>query len=368
MVEVSVVLPAKDEEETIGICIEKIRKVFVDNDIDGEIIVSDSSQDRTPDIAKSLGAELITPDRNGYGYAYRCGFSKAVGKYIVMGDADNTYDFMDIPRLLTPVMKGEADMVMGNRLNGKIEKGAMPWYHRWIGNPLLTWFLNLFYKAGVSDSHSGFRVISREALDKLDLRSDGMEFASEMIIEASEKRLRIKEVPISYHKRINDNSKLSSFSDGWRHLRFMLLNTPDYLFTYPGLIFLFIGIVTLVSGMLNLNLGFMPKSWFVVSGNLSALVGFEIIFFGFFSKIYRGKKLPEYFTLEKGASIGVLTFLAGFIYLLILVSQWMYGGLTPSLGQAMIGFTALVLGIQTFFSSFLLSIIAHEKMKHSLSY
>ena len=243
----------------------------------------------------------------------------------------------------------------------------MPWHHRWIGNPLLTWFLNLFYNAGVSDSHSGFRVISREALDKLDLRSDGMEFASEMIIEAAEKGLRIKEVPISYSKRKNDNSKLCSFSDGWRHLRFMLLNAPAYLFTYPGILFLFIGIVSLVSGMLNLNLGFMPRSWFVVAGNLSALTGFEIIFFGFFSKIYRGKKLPEYFTLEKGASVGVLTFAVGFLYLLLLVSEWMYGGLTPSLGHAMIGFTALILGIQIFFSSFLLSVIAHGK-KNSLSY
>lgn len=323
--------------------------------------MADNSEDDTPIIARDLGAKVVIPDRNGYGYAYRYGFSNAVGKFIVMGDADDTYDFMDIPRLLTPVMNGEADMVIGSRLNGKIEKGAMPWHHRWIGNPLLTWFLNLFYKAGVSDSHSGFRVISREALDKLDLRSDGMEFASEMIIEASEKGLRIKEVPISYHKRINDNSKLSSFSDGWRHLRFMLLNTPDYLFTYPGLLFLFIGIVSLVSGMLSLDLGFMPRSWFVVAGNLSALIGFEIIFFGFFSKIYRGKKLPEYFTLEKGASVGVLAFAVGFIYLLILVSEWMYSGLSPSLGQAMIGFTALVLGIQTFFSSFLLSVIAHGK-------
>jgi len=361
MVEVSVVLPAKDEEETIGICIKKIRNVFVDHGIDGEIIVSDSSQDKTPDIARNLGARLITPDRNGYGYAYRYAFSKAVGKYIIMGDADDTYDFMEIPRLLTPIMNGDADMVIGNRLNEKMVKGAMPWHHRWIGNPLLTWFLNLFYKSGVSDSHSGFRVISREALDKLDLRSDGMEFASEMIIEASKKGLRIKEIPISYYKRINDNSKLSSFSDGWRHLRFMLLNAPDYLFIYPGFLFLFIGLVSLVSWMLNLDLGFMPNSWFVVAGNLSALIGFEIIFFGLFSKIYRGKKLPEYFTLERGVSVGVLIYGVGFIYLLILVSEWIHGGFTPSLGQAMIGFTALVLGIQTFFSSFLLSVIAHGK-------
>ncbi len=361
MVEVSVVLPSKDEEETIGICIKKIKQVFVDHGIDGEIIVADNSQDKTPDIAKYLGAKLITPDRNGYGYAYRTAFSKAEGRYIVMGDADDTYDFMEIPRLLMPVMKGEADMVMGCRLNGKMEKGAMPWHHRWIGNPLLTWFLNLFYKAGVSDSHSGFRVISREALDKLDLSSDGMEFASEMIIEAVEKGLRIKEVPSSYSKRKNANSKLCSFSDGWRHLRFMLLNTPNYLFIYPGLLFLFIGIVSLIFVMLNLNLGFMPRSWFVVAGNLLALTGFEIIFFGFFSNIYRGKKLPEYFTLEKGASVGVLTFVVGFIYLLILVPEWMYGGTIPSLGHAMIGFTALILGIQIFFSSFLLSVVAQGR-------
>ena len=222
MVEVSVVLPAKDEEETIGICIKKIRSVLIDHGIDGEIIVADNSQDKTPDIAKELGAKLITPDRNGYGYAYGCGFSEAKGRYIVMGDADDTYDFLDIPRLLAPVLNGEADMVIGSRLNGKMEKGAMPWHHKWIGNPLLTWILNLFYNSGVSDTHCGFRAIKREFLDKLELKSDGMEFASEMIIKAARYGLLIKEIPINYYKRKNDNSKLSSFSDGWRHLSFIL--------------------------------------------------------------------------------------------------------------------------------------------------
>ena len=222
MVEVSVVIPSKDEEETIGTCIKKIRKIVIDNGIDGEIIVADNSQDETPNIAKELGAKLITPDRNGYGYAYRYAFSKAKGKYIVIGDADDTYDFMEIPNLLKPLMNGEADMVIGNRFKGKMEKGAMPWHHKWIGNPLLTWFLNLFYNSGVSDTHCGFRVIKRESLDKLEFTSDGMEFASEMIIKAVKQGLMIKEIPVNYYKRKNGNSKLSSFSDGWRHLKFIL--------------------------------------------------------------------------------------------------------------------------------------------------
>jgi len=369
IVEVSVILPSKDEEKSISICINKIRKVFDDNHIDGEIIVADNSQDETPIIAKELEADVITPDKHGYGYAYRYAFKHLKGKhgkytkYIVMGDADNTYDFMEMPELLKPLIKGEADLIIGSRFKGRIEKGAMPWLHKWIGNPLLTWFLNLFFKAGVSDAHSGFRAITGEALEKLNLKADGMEFASEMIMEAARKGLRIKEVPISYYKRKNGNSKLSSFSDGWKHLKFMLMYAPTYLFTYPGLAFLLMGLFLMFSAFLSIRNGFAFGMHSMIAGSLLTIVGYQIVFFGFFANIYEQRGLPKFFTLEKGATIGVAMCILGLIYVLISLSRWIYSGfkLLPSLEQDILAFTFIVLGLQTFFSSFMLSITAERR-------
>jgi glycosyltransferase involved in cell wall biosynthesis len=364
-IEISVVLPSKDEEETIGICIDKIRKVFESNGIVGEIIVSDSSQDKTPIIAKDHGAKVETPDRKGYGYAYTFAFRHVKGRYIMIGDADDTYDFMEMPMLLEPLKNGEADLVIGSRFKGKIEKGAMPWHHKWIGNPVLTGFLNLFFKAGVSDAHSGFRAITKEALEKLDLDSDGMEFASELIIEAVDKGLRIKEVPISYYKRKNDNSKLSSFSDGWRHLKFMLMNSPYYLFVSPGALLLLIGVFLAFSALLNINIGYIPGVHSMVGGSLFIITGYQAIFFGLFTKIHQGKSVPRFLTLERGASVGALVFIAGAIYVSCLVLGWINGWFDnlPPVQLSIGGFTLIVLGIQTFFSSFMLSIIATGRKK-----
>jgi len=365
VVEVSVVLPSKDEEETVGVCIDKIRKVFDGNGVVGEIIVADSSQDRTPVIAKDFGARVVNPDRGGYGCAYRCAFKHAKGKYVVMGDADDTYDFMEMPMLLEPLKKGEADLVIGSRFKGKMEKGAMPWHHRWIGNPVLTWFLNLFFKAGVSDAHSGFRAITKEAMEKLDLDSDGMEFASEMIIEAVDKGLRIKEVPISYYKRENDNSKLSSFQDGWRHLKFMLTHAPNYLFIYPGVSLLLVGLFWIVFALLNVYVGYIPGTHSMIAGSLLTIAGYQATFFGLFAKVYGGKSMPRFLTLERGAAAGVLLFIAGVIYVSYLVLGWISGGFRslPPIELDIIGFTLIVLGIQTFFSSFMLSIISTGRKK-----
>lgn len=235
--EVSVILPSLNEEKSIGTCIRKIKKVFKEHGINGEIIVSDNSTDKTPDIARSLGAKVVTPDKKGYGYAYLYAFKYASGKYIVIGDADNTYDFLEIPKLLEPLQKGEADIVIGSRFKGEIKKGAMPWLHRYIGNPLLTYFLNMLFKAGVSDAHSGFRAFTKNALKKMKLRCYGMEFASEMIIEAVRRGLKIKEVPITYYPR-EGKSKLCSFRDGWRHLKFMLMQSPKHLYFTLSLLIL----------------------------------------------------------------------------------------------------------------------------------
>jgi len=175
-IEVSVILPALDEERTIGECITKIQKVFHDNAINGEIIVADSSTDRTSEISSSLGAIVIRPEKNGYGNAYLTGFRHARGLYIVMGDADNTYDFLEIPKLIAPLKNG-ADFVIGSRFKGIIHKDSMDGLHRYIGNPVLTWMLNFIFHTRYSDTHSGFRAITREALDRLPLTPGGMDFA-----------------------------------------------------------------------------------------------------------------------------------------------------------------------------------------------
>lgn len=356
--DVSVIIPSLNEVETIGVCIEKVKTVFSKYELDGEIIVADNSDDGTSKIARSLGAIVVTPDRRGYGYAYLYGFKHAKGEYLVMGDADDTYDFNEIPLLLEPLRRGEADFVIGSRLNGRIEPGAMPWLHRWIGNPLLTWFLNLFYKTGISDAHCGFRAIRRDALEKIDLGAHGMEFASEMIIEATRGGLKIKEVPVTYYPRKGGHSKLNSFSDGWRHLRFMLLYTPTYLFDYPGILLFSLGVYLMASALLNLSIGFTPRTNSMMAGSLLTLIGYEVFFFGTFTKMIQGGSLPKSFTLERGATAAILIFAVGFAWTVKLVSEFIGSGVSPPVEQSIMGFSLMILGLQTFFSSFMLSVVS----------
>jgi len=372
-VEVSVIIPSLNEERTIGVCIEKVKRVFEEEGIKGEIIVADNSTDKTPEIARSLGAKVVTPDKRGYGYAYLYAFKHARGKYIVIGDADDTYNFLEIPKLLEPLKNGEADLVIGSRFKGEILDGAMSWLHKHIGNPVLTWFLNFFFKAGVSDAHSGFRAFTREALDKMKLKGDGMEFASEMIMRAVWAGLRIKEVPITYYPRKGSEPKLKSFRDGWRHLKFMLLYAPSYLFVLPG-IFLFIlgmALVFLISAGLSkfghINLGIHS----MIASSLLAILGYQLLFLGLAGKIYRAKmdmpndRIVEFLTnrlsLEKGATIGLLIFLAGFVYTAYLIWKWVerFRSL-PMLNQDVLAFTLIVIGLQTVFHSFFLSMLGEK--------
>jgi len=370
MVEVTVILPTRNEAETIGSCIQKIKSVFERYGIEGEIIVSDNSDDETPQIARALGAIVVTPDKLGYGYAYIYAFNYARGKYIVIGDADDTYDFGEMPKLLKPLMNGEADLVIGSRLKGEIKKGAMPWLHRYIGNPILTSFLNRFYKVKVSDAHSGFRAIAKEALEKMKLRSRGMEFASEMIIEAKRLGLRIKEVPITYYPRKSGSSKLRSFADGWRHLRFMLIYTPTYLYFIPGSILGLFGIAMILFAYLQIYVGYSPGFHSMILGSLSILVGYQILFLGLFAKLYgvsSGISNPDRIThlimkklsLEKGVIIGLGVFFTGFLYALYLVISWIGSGfkVLPLRGESIIAFTLIIIGIQTIFNSFFLSMM-----------
>jgi glycosyltransferase involved in cell wall biosynthesis len=221
MCEISIIIPTLNEASTIGFCITKINEVFMTEQYDGEIIVSDSSTDDTAVIASKLGAKVVYPDKKGYGYAYRYALKNVKGKVIIFGDGDNTYDFSEIPKLIHKIQQNKADFVMGSRFAGEIRPGAMPWLHQYIGNPFLTFMLNSLFKGKLTDTHCGLRAISLSAINQLELSSNGMEFASEMIIEALQANLTIDEVPITYYKR-NGKSKLNSIGDGGRHIYFML--------------------------------------------------------------------------------------------------------------------------------------------------
>jgi len=217
---ISIILPCRNEEESIGECITDIKNILGQHNINGEIIVSDSSSDKSPEIAASLQANIIKHDMIGYGRAYLEGFKIATGKYIFMADPDGTYNFSEIPNFLNFLNSGH-DLIIGNRLKGKVHDGAMPWLHRFVGTPFLSSIFHILYGHKIGDINCGMRAISRQALDSLELKTTGMEFASEMIVRAVKKKLKIKEIPIDYYKRKGE-SKLKTIPDGWRHLHFLL--------------------------------------------------------------------------------------------------------------------------------------------------
>ena len=239
---VSVVMPCLNEEETVGACVAKAVGWLERRGIPGEVLVVDNgSTDRSVEIAEDAGARVIHERRRGYGQAYLRGFAEARGDYIVMGDSDDTYDFSDLDALVAPLDRG-ADMVLGNRFAGGIANGAMPWAHRYIGSPIINFVIRLFFGTRIGDSQSGLRAFRRGVTERLGLRSSGMELASEMIVSASRAGLTIAEVPAPYAIRRGE-SKLNTVRDGWRHLRYLLLAAPDFLFTLPGAAFVVLGVL-----------------------------------------------------------------------------------------------------------------------------
>jgi len=357
-IDVSVILPALDEERTIGECITRIQKVFHDNAINGEIIVSDSSTDRTTEIAESKGALVVHPERKGYGNAYLTAFSHARGRFIVMGDADNTYDFLEIPKLITPLKNG-ADFVIGSRFKGIIHKDSMDSLHRYIGNPVLTWMLNFIFHTRYSDTHSGFRAITREALDRLPLTTGGMEFASEMLVMASKERLRTEEVPISYYPRVTP-SKLHSFADGWRHVRFVLLMKPLPFIAVPGFLFTIIGLLLMVFFSLNGDIESSHLHTFIL-GAILVTGGIQVVLSGFLMKTYSvihgyEKKqgfiefLMIYHSLELFLVMGFFLVSAGILLGLNIFLHWVSTnfGFLSEISTAIISLVLIVSGIQIF--------------------
>jgi len=373
--DVSVVLPALDEELTISECIQKIQTVFHNYEINGEIIVVDSSSDKTATIAQSLGARVIKPEKSGYGNAYLTAFKHTRGRYIVMGDADNTYDFLEIPKMLAPLKHG-ADFVIGSRFKGTIHKGSMDGLHRYIGNPVLTWMLNFIFHTHYSDTHSGFRAITREALDRLPLTTGGMEFASEMLVMASKERLRIEEVPISYSPRLTP-SKLHSFADGWRHIRFVLLMKPLPFIAVPGLLFSLVGILLMVFFSIN---GDIESSHLhtLILGAILVIGGIQVVLSGFLMKTYSvihgyEKKqgfiefLMKYHSLEIFLVLGFLSIFAGILLGFNIFLRWVSTsfGFLSEISNAIFSLVLIVSGIQIFlFAVFQSMMLLNENNYH----
>jgi len=365
--DISVILPALNEETTIGICIGKIQQVFRSMGIRGEVIVSDSSTDATAEIAQSMGAIIVHPEHRGYGYAYLEAFRHARGRYIVIGDADNTYDFLELPLLIRKLDEG-ADIVIGSRFKGEILEGAMIPLHRYIGNPLLTWVLNKVFGTDFSDTHSGFRAIRADSLKRLNLQSWGMEFASEMLIKASREGLTITEVPITYHPR-GTPSKLSSYSDGWRHLRFILLLRPMPFLTVPGILCTLFGLVLMAAFYTSANNPDGRTHSFIL-GTILLTGGFQLLLSGVVIRVYSAvhgferreglvEKLLNYQTLEKLLVAGSVLVLAGLIIGGYILWGWMEAGF-GSLNQirnAVLSLSLVIIGLEIGFIAVFISMM-----------
>jgi glycosyltransferase involved in cell wall biosynthesis len=357
-VDVSVVMPCLNEAATLAACIDRARAGLARLGRPGEIVVADNgSTDGSADIARAHGARVVHVPQRGYGAAYRGGLAAARGRIIVMGDSDDTYDFSRLDALVERVEAG-ADLVLGSRLRGTIEPGAMPWLHRYVGNPLLSATLNLFYRTRISDTHSGLRAFRRDAYEGLGLRATGMEFASEMLIAAARARWRIVEIPIAYRPRAGE-SKLQTFRDGWRHLRLLLLYSPTHLFTVPGTTMLVLGLVllaALVRGPVTIA-GRMVDFHFMFVGSLLASLGTQVLLLGVFAK--SGGDLPSWFTLERGLIAGALAVAAGLAINVGILLHWIATGFGPlfAIRLAIVALTLLVVGTQVLFSSFYLDLL-----------
>lgn len=367
--ELSVILPCRNEEKSLAVCINQIKEVLAKADISGEIIVSDSSKDNSPQIAKQLGVSVVKHDLEGYGRAYLEAFKVAKGKYYFLADADGTYDFKEIPVFLNELKAG-FDLVIGNRFLGKMEKGAMSLGHKYFGNPLLSFLLRLFFRVKIYDVHCGMRAITAQAINRLDLRTTGMEFASEMIIKAAKNKLKIKELPINYFRR-KGQSKLRSLVDGWRHLRFMLLYSPLFLFFIPGLVLFLAGLVSfglLYFGLVQI-LG-RPLFYHPLFLAIALLIsGYQLIIFSIFAKTYAithlgeqsplMNKLHQHITIEKASLAGLLIIFAGLLIYFFIFWQWQKSGFgeLAEIKNSLLALTLIIFGIQTIFSSFMLSIL-----------
>ncbi|HEX8123156.1 MAG TPA: glycosyltransferase family 2 protein [Solirubrobacteraceae bacterium] len=371
---VSVVIPCLNEAENIETCVRRALAVLAEHDLDGEVVVADNaSEDRSAELAEAAGARVVTEPRRGYGSAYLAGLSVARGRYIVMADADLTYDWAEIPRFVEALEDG-GELVIGDRMDN-IQPGAMPWLHRYVGNPVLTGILNLFFRTGVNDAHCGMRAVRREVLPQLDLRTTGMEFASEMVIRAAKEGLDIRQFPIEYHPR-GGESKLSSFSDGWRHLRFLLVHSPTHLFVVPGALLFLVGLVAATISLTGIEL--FGREWqlhAMVAAALAMIVATQVLALGLAAHAYGmyflGEKdqwfdrMRARFRLEHGLMLGGAITLVGLAAAGWIVLKWIDRGFGELSEERLMvaAATLIIVGVQIFFSSFLLSILGLRRAR-----
>ncbi len=372
---ISIVMPCLNEEKTVGICVTKAQKALSQIGYPHEIVVCDNgSTDKSAQLAKGAGARVIFETQKGYGSAYLTGIKAAKGEWLIIGDSDDTYSFLEASKFIKPLQAGY-DLVLGSRLNGKMAKKSMPLLNRFLGTPVLNMFLKLFYGIKLSDSQSGMRALTKKAFRKMKLKTLGMEFASEMLVRASQENLRVTEVPISYGRRIAP-SKLSRFRDAWRHLRFMLLFAPTWLFLIPGSIIMAIGLfflLVLARGPFWL-FGRALDLHSLILASMLTLLGYQIFMLGIYAKAYswvegfnRQSRLISttlrYFRLEKGIALGVLISLFGFLIGLVHFINWANQGFGQlvAVRPAVLAMTLFILGIQIVFSSFFLSVLGIEK-------
>jgi len=374
-IEVSVVLPCLNEEDTIGICVRKAKEIFSRDGIRGEIIVCDNgSVDRSREIAAQEGARVVSEAQKGYGAAYLRGLKEVNGKYIIIADSDNTYDLYEIPKFLKALRDG-FDFVMGSRFKGKIHGRAMPWVNRYLGNPVLSGMTRLFFKTRLSDIHCGIRAFTRDAYNRMELRSLGMEFATEMVVAALRNNFKITEIPIDYYPRQGE-SKLKPIPDAWRHVRFMLIYSPAWLYFIPGIAGFFLGIL----GLLLLLKGpflFMGHSWdlhVMVLASVACILSYQILNLGVYAHSYaiaqgflKGEPFMSFFqrhfSLEKGIILGGILFLAGLVINISIFIEWLskdFGALYR-IRESILAMTFLVIGLQTIFSSFFISLLFLRK-------
>ncbi|HXM93090.1 MAG TPA: glycosyltransferase family 2 protein [Candidatus Dormibacteraeota bacterium] len=373
-VNVSVVIPCLNEANSIGVCVSKAISAIQSAGLRGEVVVADNgSTDGSIELSEKLGARVVRVAQRGYGSALRAGIAAARGEFLVMGDADDSYDFNEVPRFVEAWRKG-FDVVMGNRFRGEIKHSAMPWHHKYIGNPMLTAILNLFFHAGIGDSHCGMRAFTRTIYNRMDLRSTGMEFASEFIIKATQLGARITEIPITlWPDKRGRPPHLRSFRDGWRHLRFMLLYAPNWLFLLPGGSLVAIGLALvfwllpgprMISPQVTLDIHTM------IFGVMFTLLGIQILSIGSFAKVFsyaerfdRGnvslKRVLKRVSLESGLLLGGALFLMGFVGCAWITWRWAASGFGPLQQVRHILFWSmwLFIGVQVIFGSFFLSML-----------
>lgn len=373
--EVSIVMPCLDEAQTVGLCVGKARDFLAARGISGEVIVADNgSSDDSVALAQAAGATVVHAVTRGYGAALAAGIATARGQYIIIGDADDSYDFSALDGFVENLRSG-CDLVMGNRFRGHIHSGAMPWLHRYLGNPVLTRLGRMFFGSPCGDFHCGLRGFSKAAFTRMDVRTTGMEFASEIVVKASLLGMRISEVPVDlYRDGRGRPAHLRTWRDGWRHLRFLLLYSPRWLFFYPGLAFVLIGAVSallLMRGPLTVA-GLTFDVHTLMYSAMAVLIGVQALIFGAFARLFAAREglLPGHqslammrgFRLEHGALLGLVLIvlgLSGSIYAVVVWGQYAFGDLNPRelLRVVIPSAVALGLGVEVIFSAFFMSIL-----------